>query len=128
MSFTGLLALTSLMGSGAVSLAMARAADRGAMVAVTDAYESLPLTTVWVVLMLVGWSLGPIVLGVGLWRVGATPAIPALLVAGLVVQFLDAGHWPLACGFALTTAGFTVAALTSGRTRGSSAPLATMEG
>ena len=110
MSMTGLFALTSLMGSGPVSLAMARAADRAAMVSVTDAYESLPLTGVWVVLMLVGWSLGPVVLGVGLWRVGVTPAVPLLLVAGLVAQFLDAGYWPSALGVALTAAGFAVAA------------------
>ena len=112
MSLTGLLALTSLMGSSPVSLALARASDRSAMVAVTDAYESLPLTTVWALLMLLGWSLGPIVLGVGLWRSGGSPLVPILLVAGLVVQFLDAGRWPLALGFALTTAGFAVVALT----------------
>lgn len=127
MSVTGLLALTSLMGSAPVALAMARSADRGAMVEVTDAYESLPITIGWVLLLLVGWSLGPLVLGFGLWRAGGSIAVPVLLTAGFVAQLLDAGRWPLAAGFALTTAGFAVAAVTGYRTGRRDEPLATME-
>ena len=67
---TGLVALISLMGSGPVSLAMAQAPERAAMIRVTDAYESAPLTVVWMLVMVVGFSLGPVVLGFGLWRSG----------------------------------------------------------
>lgn len=110
MSMTGLLALTSLMGSGPVSQALAQATERSTMVRATDAYEGLPLTNAWVLLMLVGWLLGPLVLGLGLWRADGPWAVPALLGAGLVAQFLDADPRVLALGFALTTAGMTVAA------------------
>ncbi len=109
LSVTGLLALVSLMGSGPASLAMAQAPERAAMVRVTDAYESAPLTVAWMLLMLVGFVLGPVVLGVGLWRAGATWAVPVLLFAGVVVQMLDGGRWALALGYALTAVGMAVA-------------------
>ncbi len=108
----GLIALVSLMGSGPVSLAMAQAPDRGAMVHVTDAYESAPLTVAWMLLMVIGFSLGPVLLGFALWRSGFSWAVPALLLAGLVVQMMDAGRWPLALGYALTAAGMAAVAAT----------------
>lgn len=111
MSVTGTMALASLMGSGPVSLAMSGAESRSAMVRVTDAYESSALTNAWVLLMILGFSLGPIVLGVALWRSGFPWVVPALLVAGLVVQMADAGRWPLAAGYALTAAGQAAAAV-----------------
>lgn len=111
LSVSGAMALTSLMGSGPVSLALARAEDRAAMMRVTDAYESMPVTSMWVLLMILGFSLGPIVLAVGLWRSGYPWAVPVLLVVGLVVQMADAGRWPLAAGYALTAAGMTAAAV-----------------
>ena len=125
LSVTGLMALASLMGSGPVSQALAQAPDRAAMVRVTDAYESLPLTTTWVLLMLVGWLLGPLVLGLGLWRAGGHWAVPALLAAGLVAQFLDEDPRVLALGFALTAAGTTLAAASGWRARTSQAPVPT---
>ena len=85
------------------------------MVDVTDAYEGLPLTSAWVMLMLLGWLLGPLVLGFGFWRAGGTWAVPALLAAGLVAQFLDDDPRVLALGFVLTTAGFSVAAVSGWR-------------
>lgn len=115
MSMAGLLALTSLMGSGPISLALAQAPERAAMVGVTDAYEGLPLTTAWVVVMLLGWLLGPVVLGFGLWRVGGPWGVPVLLVAGLVAQFLDDDRRVLALGFTLTAAGLILAAVTGWR-------------
>jgi hypothetical protein len=113
MSITGLLALVSLMGSGPVSLAMTRAArgDRTVMVALTDRYESSWLVLVWVLLMIVGYSLGPVVLGVGLWRSGFSGLVPLLLVGGVVLAVLDAGRWPLAAGFAMTCAAMTLVAV-----------------
>jgi hypothetical protein len=116
MSMTGLLALTSLMGSGPMSQALAQSPARTAAVHVTDTYESLPLTTTWILLMLVGWLLGPVVLGFGLWRARGPWAAPALLVAGLVAQFLDDDPRVLALGFALTAAGMTTAAAHGWRT------------
>jgi hypothetical protein len=121
----GLIALVSLMGSGPVSLAMAQAPDRAAMVQVTDAYESAPLTLAWMLLMVIGFSLGPVLLGFALWRSGFSWAVPGLLLAGLVVQMTDAGRWPLALGYALTAAGMTVVAATlwrAGRGRVAPAP------
>jgi hypothetical protein len=115
MSMAGLVALISLMGSGPVSLAMAQAPERAAMVRVTDAYESAPITVAWMLLMVVGFSLGPVLLGFGLWRAGLPWAVPALLLAGLVVQVLDAGRWPLALGYALTAAGMGLVAVLCGR-------------
>ncbi|GAA1934785.1 hypothetical protein [Nocardioides marmoribigeumensis] len=115
LSITGLLALVSLQGSGPVSQALAESPGRAAAIAVTDAYEGLPLPTAWVLLMLVGWVLGPVVLGVGLWRSGATPLVPVLLAGGVVVQMADAGRWPLAAGFLLTAAGFGLCATPIGR-------------
>ena len=125
LAVAGLIALVSLMGSGPVSLAMAQAPDRAAMVQVTDAYESAPLTLAWMLLMVIGFSLGPVLLGFALWRSGFTWAVPALLLAGLVVQMMDAGRWPLALGYALTAAGMTVVAATlwrAGRGRVAPAP------
>ncbi len=110
MSVTGLVALVSLMGSGPVSQALAQAPDRAAAIAVTDTYEGLPLTTLWMVLSLLGFVLGPVVLGAGLWRAGATWLVPALLVAGVLVQMADLGHWALAAGYLLSAAGFALAA------------------
>lgn len=112
LSITGLVALISLMGSGPMSMAMAQAPERAAMVRVTDAYESAPLTVVWMLVMVLGFSLGPVVLGFGLWRSGFSWAVPALLAVGLVVQMLDAGRWPLALGYALTAAGMSLVAAT----------------
>ena len=105
MSVPGLFALASLMGAGPVSLAMAQATDRDAMVAVTDRYESTALYGVWVLTMVVGYSLGPVVLALGLWRAGFGWAVPALFAAGLVLTMLDAGRWPLAAAFASTWLG-----------------------
>jgi hypothetical protein len=110
MSVVGLLALVSLMGAGPVSLAMAQAPDRDAMVALTDRYESTVLYGVWVLLMVIGYSLGPVVLAIGLWRAGFSWTVPALFAGGLVVTMLDAGRWPLAAGFALTWLGACVVA------------------
>lgn len=110
LSLTGLMALVSLMGSGPVSQALAEAPNRGAAIVVVDVFEGLPLPTLWMVLMLVGFVLGPVVLGVGLWRVGASWLVPGLLVAGLIVQMADLGRWPLAAGYALSAAGFALAA------------------
>jgi hypothetical protein len=112
MSVPGLFALVSLMGAGPVSLAMAQAPDRHAMVALTDRYESTALYGAWVLTMVVGYSLGPVVLALGLWRAGFSRAVPALFAAGLVLTMLDAGRWPLAAAFALTWLG---ACLVAGR-------------
>jgi hypothetical protein len=128
LAMAGLTALVSLMGSGPVSLAMAQASDRAAMVRVTDAYESAPLTVAWMLLMVIGFSLGPVLLGLALWRSGFTWAIPALLLAGLVVQMTDAGRWPLALGYALTAAGMAVVAVTLWRTHGGDAASAPGQG
>ncbi len=111
MSVAGLLALVSLMGAGPMSLAMVDGADRSAMVALTDRYEAAPLVGLWGLLMVLGYSLGPIVLGVGLWRSGFGAAVPLLLVAGLVLQVLDAGRWPLALGFACGCAALAIVAV-----------------
>jgi hypothetical protein len=115
LSLTGLLALVSLQGSGPVSQALAEAPDRAAAIAVTDAYEGLPLTNAWMLLMLVGRILGPVVLGFGLWRAGASVLVPVLLVAGVLVQMADAGRWPLALGFLLTAGGFALCATPLGQ-------------
>jgi len=117
MSMTGLVALISLMGSGPVSLAMAQAPERAAMIRVVDAYESAPLTVVWMLVMVLGFSLGPVLLGFGLWRSGFPLAVPVLLLLGLIVQMLDAGRWPLALGYALTAAGMTLVAVVTVRRR-----------
>jgi hypothetical protein len=111
MSVTGLFALVSLMGSGPVSLAMSGATDRAVMVEATDRYESSWLVLVWVLLMVVGYSLGPVVLGCGLWRSGFPVAVPLLLGGGVVLAVADAGRWPLAAGFALTLAGMSLFAV-----------------
>ncbi len=113
MSVAGLVALALLMGSGPLSLAMTElpAADRAEMVALTDRYEGSLLVGVCALLMVVGYSLGPVVLGVGLWRAGFPAAVPLLLLGGVVLAALDAGRWPLAAGFALTTAGMGLVAL-----------------
>ena len=122
LSMAGLIALVSLMGSSPMSLAMAQAPDRAAMVQVTDAYESAPLTVAWMLLMVIGFSLGPVLLGVALWRSGFTWVVPTLLLAGLVVQMMDAGRWPLALGYALTAAGMAVVGATLWRGNGFEAP------
>lgn len=122
LSVTGVLALTALQGSGPVSQALAESPDRAASVRVTDAYEGLALTNVWVLLMLVGFVLGPVVLGIGLWRAGASVLVPVLLVAGVLVQMADAGRWPLALGFLLTAAGLGLCATPLGRPGDDRAP------
>lgn len=116
----GLLALVALMGSGPVAAAMAQTGPRTSMVEVTDAYESSAIFGIWVMLMIVGHSLGPVVLGTGLWRAGASWAIPVLLVGGLVMAMADAGRAALSVGFALTWAGAAVAAVHVWRTASAS--------
>jgi hypothetical protein len=111
MAVPGLLALVSLMGAGPVSLAMAQAPDRDAMVTLTDRYESSVLYGMWVLLMVVGYSLGPVVLATGLWRSGFTWWVPALFLSGLVVMMLDPGRWPLAASVSLTWLGACVVAV-----------------
>ncbi len=83
LSIVGLLALVSLMGAGPMSLAMVDAsADRAQMISLTDRYESTALVGVWSLLMVVGYSIGPVVLGWALWRCGLSWAVPALLTGG----------------------------------------------
>ena len=111
MSIAGLLALVALIGSSPVTSAMvAPTADRQQMIALTDRYESAPLVGAWVALMVLGWSLGLVLLGVALWRGGWTIAIPLALAAGLALMVADAGRWPLAAGFACTWVGMGLAA------------------
>lgn len=111
MSISGLLALVALMGSGPVTNAMvAASADRSEMIALTDRYESSPVVTFWVILLLVGWTLGPLVIGIGLWRAGWSIGIPLALFAGVALTVADAGRWPLAAAFALTWLGMALAA------------------
>lgn len=110
MTLTGLLSLVALMGSSPVTTAMvASDADRAQMILLTDRYESAPVVAVWVGLMILGWSLGLVLLGVALWRAGWTVAIPLALGAGLVLMIADAGRWPLAAGFACTWLGMAIA-------------------
>lgn len=125
MSMAGLLALTSLMGSGPVSQALAEAPDRAAMVDVVDAYESLPLTGLWMVLMLIGWVLGPLVLAFGLWRAGGPWAVPALLVAGVLAQVINDDPLNVAVGLGLNAVGLAVAALHGWRNEAQPAVMAT---
>ena len=117
LSVTGVMALTSLMGSGPMSQALATDTDRAVAVRITDAYESLPLPTAWMVLMLLGFVLGPLLLGLALGRAGHTWWVLGLLVAGVVVQMADAGRWAMALGYLLTAAGFAVAAVSLSRSR-----------
>lgn len=110
MSVAGVLGLTALMGSSPLMVALARSTgDHGVLVEIADAYESSALVTVWVLLMLVGYSLGPIVLGVGLWRSGWPWLVPAALVLGVALMIADAGRWPLAAAFVATWLGLATA-------------------
>jgi hypothetical protein len=97
------------------------------MIALTDRYESSALVGVWVGLMILGYSIGPIVLGVGLWRTGWPWLVPAALGAGLVLAVADAGRWPLAAGFACTWLGMAVVGAGlwrgTGRTRAATSPV-----
>lgn len=110
MAVTGLIAFAQLMGSGPYGLVLARWHDRSAAVRITDAYESTGLVGIWGLVMVIGFSLGPIVIGVTRWRAGGSWLVPALLVAGLVLQIADAGRWPLAAGFACLVAAYAAAA------------------
>jgi MFS family permease len=113
MSVAGALGYAALLGSGPLTMAMVDpAADRAQMIALTDRYESSALMAVWLVLMILGYTIGPIVLGVGLWRAGWSWGVPVLLLAGLALFVLDAGRWPLAAGFACTWAGMALAGAT----------------
>lgn len=110
LGIVGVLGLTALMGSAPVTIAMvAASADRAEMVALTDRYEASVLTTLWMLTMLVGYLLGPVILGVGWWRVTGQWLVPVALVAGLAVQMADAGRWPLTAGYALTWLGLACA-------------------
>ncbi len=110
LSVVGVLALTALMGSAPVTVAMvADTADRAQMISLTDRYEGAALTSAWMMLMLLGYLLGPIVLGFAWWRACGQWLVPAALIAGLVVQMADAGRWPLTAGYALTWLGFAAA-------------------
>lgn len=111
MSISGLLALVALMGSGPVTNAMVTAsADRTEMIALTDRYESSPVVTFWVILLVLGWTLGPLVIGIALWRAGWSIGIPLALFAGVALTMTDAGRWPLAAAFALTWLGMALVA------------------
>ena len=111
MSLAGLLGLAALLGSSPVTSAMVSgSADRAEMVALTDRYESSVLVTVWVALMLLGWTLGPVVLGWGLWRSGAGPGALVPLVIGVVLMVLDSGTAMQTAALAATWVGFALAA------------------
>ena len=106
LSITGVLGLVALMGSAPVTVAMVQGgADRAEMVALTDRYEASVLVGVWVGLMLLGSVIGPLVLGVTLWRTGWSIVVPAALALGVVLMVADAGRWPLAAGYACTWVG-----------------------
>ena len=110
LSVTGVLGLVALMGSAPVTIAMANAdADRGQMIALSDRYESSALVGLWAALMLLGYTLGPVVLAVALWRSGGSWLIPAAMVGGVVLMMADAGRYPLAAGFACTWLGLATA-------------------
>lgn len=117
MSSAGIVALTALLGSAPVTVAMASSvADREEMVALTDRYEGSLLLTGWVLVMIVGYALGPIVLAIGWWRIGAPLLVPTALVLGLVATMADAGRWPLAGGMLLTWLGLAAAGMHLWRT------------
>jgi len=106
LSLGGVLALVALLGSAPVTVAMVgRGADRAEMVALTDRYEGSVLVTGWVLLMLLGSVVGPLVLGTSLWRSGWSAVVPLALLAGVVLMVADAGRWPLAAGYACTWVG-----------------------
>lgn len=107
----GVMSLVALMGAGPVTSAMVVAsADRAQMVALTDRYESAPIVGVWVGLMMLGWSLAPVVLGYALWRkAGRSLLVPVALSAGLGLVVADAGRWPLAAAFVCTWVGMGLA-------------------
>ena len=107
---TGVLALVALIASQPLTVAMAQSPARAAMVTATDRAESSPLVGVWVGLMLLGYTLGPVVLAVGLWRSGWSGLVPTALVVGVVLLAADAGRWPLAAGYGATAVGLGLAA------------------
>lgn len=111
LAIAGVLSLVALMGSSPVTSAMvAASADRAQMVALTDRYESAPIVGVWVGLMLLGWSLAPVVLGFLAWRTaGRVLLVPVALSGGLALAVADAGRWPLAAGFVCTWVGMGLA-------------------
>ena len=89
MSFVGGFGLVALLGSSPLMVSLAQSSGpRSLLVGVADRYEGSWVSAVWVGLMLLGWSLGPVVLGVGLWRAGGTWVVPALLAVGLVLTVL----------------------------------------
>jgi hypothetical protein len=112
LSITGVLGLVALMGSAPVTVAMVQGgADRAEMVALTDRYESSVLVGVWVGLMLLGSVVGPLVLGVTLWRSGWSVVVPGALALGVALMVADAGRWPLAAGYACTWVGLATVGL-----------------
>lgn len=116
MSVAGIIALVALMGSGPLTVAMTAAtADRAQMVALSDRYESSWVTTTWMLVMLVGWTLGPVVLAVGRWRAGEAWLVPVLLVVGVGLMVADAGRWPQAAAMASTWLALAVAGLEEAR-------------
>jgi len=126
LGIVGVLGLTALMGSAPVTVAMvAASADRAEMVALTDRYEASALMGVWMVTMLVGYVLGPVIMGVAWWRVTGQWLVPVALVSGLVVQMADAGRWPLTVGYALTWLGLGCAGAALWRGRVGDRPEAT---
>ena len=101
---------------------MARAAERAAMVDLTDRDQSSWLVLVWVLLMVLGYSVGPVVLGVGLALRLPGSRCPA---PGRRCGARRAGRGALASGggFALTLAGMSLVAVrVCGRARGSLTP------
>jgi hypothetical protein len=106
LSIAGVFGLVALLGSAPVTVAMVQGgADRATMVALTDRYEGSVLVGVWVGLMLLGSVVGPLVLGVTLWRSGWSIVVPGALGLGIVLMVADAGRWPLAAGYACTWVG-----------------------
>ena len=124
LSITGVLGLVALMGSAPVTVAMVqRGADRAEMIALTDRYESSALVGVWVGLMLLGSVVGPLVLGVMLWRSGWSIVVPGALALGVALMVADAGRWPLAAGYACTWVGLATVGVGLLRGAGTATPL-----
>lgn len=121
MSVVGGFALTALLGSSPLMISVATSeGPQDLLVRIADGSESSWVTGVWVGLMLLGWTLGPVVLAVSLWRAGGSWVPLVLLVLGVVLMVLDLGRWELAAAFAATWSGLAYAAWT---TPGQPAPL-----
>ncbi len=115
LAWLGFVSLFAVFGSDAVALAGHQAhSSTDLVVRLITAADTLPPFQISTIVVVVGFILGCLLLGIALWRViprWAALALAASQPLHLLSAILVTNHWADAAAWSLTAIGFTAAAL-----------------